>query len=107
MGSFFWEITDVTGFVIVDIPFPGGLDGLNKNSVVLASVTEIQIAPGQTIGSSANVPILGEANNIVIRNIVPEDPVPGATGGRFKIAIDTNWTGVPLNLRVNFTFINA
>ena len=109
MATYFWEFAGVQKTLNVLIPPLGqpGIAGLQKNSVVVASVTEITIPPGSVIGSADNIPFLGDANEMVIRNIVPQDGTdPSDHNGHVRMIIETNWSGGPINIRVNFAVLS-
>jgi len=91
MGIFFWEFGGVQGAFPAAI---GPLEGVTKNSIVVASITEILVPPGSSIGSDDNIPFLGDANNMLIKNVVPEE------NGVVTMMIDTGWSGGPINIRL-------
>jgi hypothetical protein len=93
MQNFFWEMKGVQGFVLMDI-LPNNLT-VTEKSIVVASVSEVNIPQGSTVGSANNDPFLGAANHIAIQNIVP------LRNGHILVAIETNWTNGPINLRVS------
>jgi hypothetical protein len=54
MQNFFWEITGVQGFVLVEI-LPNNLT-VTEKSIVVASVSEINIPQSSKAGSANNDP---------------------------------------------------
>jgi hypothetical protein len=65
---------------------------VNRHAAVLASVVEIM----QPQGEPLDFPFIGRADNMMIKNISPQDD------GMVRIVIDTDWTGGPINIRLKF-----
>ena len=57
---------------------------VTEKSIVVASVSEVNIPQGSTVRSANNDPFLGAANHIAIQNIVP------LRNGHILVAIETS-----------------
>ena len=108
MANFFWEFEGVQGFFVATIP-PADRNGfaeINRNSTIVASITEIIIPPGSVIGSLDNIPFIGDADVMQVLNISPQDgDDPQHPGGRVRMSISTNWLNGPINIRINFAVL--
>jgi len=94
MTNFTAEFRGVQGKFIGTVNFgqdDNHVNFVDSESIVLASIVEIGVSsPNQF----TQLPIIGAADNIFIRNVCPQ------ADSSVRFVIDTGWTGGPIDLRL-------
>jgi hypothetical protein len=89
MSNWFIDLRGVQGKFVANANF--GRAVIDRHAVVVASVVEI----GQPQGEPLDFPFIGNADNMLIKNVCPQDD------GIVRFVVDTDWSGDPINVRLN------